>query len=66
MKIKMRIFFLLLLLVNLLYFTWTQGGLAAFGLVPADISSREPQRMEQQIRPKTLKITPQPSAGNAL
>jgi len=45
-----------LVVLNLLYFTWTQGGLAMFGAVPASLSEREPQRMAQQIRPAALQV----------
>lgn len=45
-----------LALANLAYFTWTQGGLAAFGTVPATFAEHEPQRLTQQIRPGTLQI----------
>lgn len=45
-----------LVLANLVYFTWTQGGLALFGAVPAAFAEHEPQRMAQQIRPGALQI----------
>ncbi len=45
-----------LLLANLVYFAWTQGGLAVFGAVPAAFSEHEPQRLAQQIRPGLLQI----------
>ena len=45
-----------LLLANVTYFAWTQGGLAVFGAVPAAFSEHEPQRLAQQIRPGLLQI----------
>ena len=45
-----------LLLANLGYLVWTQGGLAMFGTVPASFAEREPQRMAQQVRPAALQI----------
>ncbi|MGR4868628.1 sporulation protein [Variovorax sp. LARHSF232] len=54
----MRILLLALVLANGLYFAWTQGGLAAFGLLPASFSEREPQRLSQQVRPEALQIRP--------
>ena len=47
---------LTLLAANALYFGWSQGLLAPLGLGPA--SSSEPQRLEQQIRPEALRVTP--------
>jgi hypothetical protein len=53
-----RILLLALLLANGLYFAWTQGGLAAFGLLPASFSEREPHRLSQQVRPEALQVRP--------
>ena len=47
---------LTLLAANALFFGWSQGLLAPLGLGPA--SSSEPQRLEQQIRPEALRVTP--------
>jgi hypothetical protein len=44
-----------LLAANALYYGWSHGLLAPIGLAPAPV--REPQRMEQQIRPETLQVT---------
>lgn len=52
----MRILLLALLLANGLYFAWTQGALAAFGLLPASYTEREPQRLAQQVRPGALQV----------
>jgi len=45
-----------LLFANLVYFTWTQGGLAWMGTQPARYSETEPQRMDQQVRPTMLQV----------
>ncbi len=44
----------LLLTANLAYFAWHQGHLQMWGLGPA--ATREPQRIEQQIKAETLKL----------
>lgn len=45
-----------LLVANGAYFAWAQGALAPIGLQPA--SAREPQRLEQQIKPEALRVAP--------
>jgi hypothetical protein len=52
----MRLLTLLVIMANLGYFAWSQGGLAIFGMQPARFSEREPQRLEQQVRPQALEI----------
>lgn len=52
----LRLVALLLLLANALYFAWSQGLLLSWGWGPAQQS--EPQRLEQQIRPDTIRILP--------
>lgn len=47
---------LALLFANCAYFAWSQGLLAPVGLAPE--SAREPQRLEQQIRPEALRVAP--------
>jgi hypothetical protein len=47
---------LALLFANCAYFAWSQGLLAPLGLAPE--SAREPQRLEQQIRPEVLRVAP--------
>jgi len=61
----LRILLVVLVLANGLYFAWTQGALAAFGLLPAAFSEREPQRLAQQVRPGALQITPAASSSTA-
>ncbi|MEP6723357.1 MAG: sporulation protein [Variovorax sp.] len=62
---KPRLLLAALLLANLVYFAWTQGGLAMFGLVPAAFAEHEPQRMTQQIRPGALQIRNEAAAAAA-
>lgn len=50
----LRLAVLILLLANAAYFAWSQHLLAPWGIAPAQQS--EPQRMEQQIKPKALRI----------
>lgn len=52
----LRLIVLLLLLANGGYFAWSQGFLLPWGAGPAQQS--EPQRMQQQIRPETVRILP--------
>jgi hypothetical protein len=49
-----RLTVLLLVLLNVLFAAWSQGWLAAYGWAP--ISAREPQRMDQQVRPEALRL----------
>ncbi len=61
----LRLLILLLLLANGAYFAWTHGALAQLGLAPAQQS--EPERLQQQIQPELLLVTPAaapaPAAG---
>lgn len=50
----LRLLALTLLLLNGVYFAWSQGLLAAYGFGPA--AQSEPQRVAQQIRPEALKV----------
>jgi hypothetical protein len=50
----LRLVALLLLLANGVYFAWSQGLLAAWGLAP--VQQSEPQRMQQQLRPEALRV----------
>lgn len=52
----LRLVALLLLLANALYFAWSQGLLLSWGWGPTQQS--EPQRLQQQIRPETIRILP--------
>ncbi|MDN6882901.1 sporulation protein [Variovorax sp. CAN2819] len=53
---KLRLLLVVLLLANAGYFLWARGDLAGFGLAPAGLAEREPQRMARQIHPEWLQI----------
>ncbi|WP_296444768.1 SPOR domain-containing protein [Rhodoferax sp. UBA5149] len=50
----LRFFVLLLVLLNGVYFAWSQGLLQALDFAPA--SQTEPQRLGQQIKPQALRL----------
>lgn len=50
----LRLFVLILLLANGLFFVWSQGLLKAYGLGPAP--QNEPHRLAQQIHPEKLRL----------
>lgn len=50
----LRLVALLLVLANGVYFAWSQGLLAAWGLAP--VQQTEPQRVQQQLRPEALRV----------
>ncbi len=56
----LRLLILLLLLANVAYFAWTQGALAKLGLAPTH--QTEPERVQQQVHPELLLVTPATSA----
>ena len=47
---------LLLVLLNLGFAAWVKGYLRPLGWQPAD--PREPQRLQQQLRPEALQLSP--------
>ena len=59
----MRALLLVLLLINLVFFAWSQGWMAGVGLGP--VTQREPQRLALQIHPEQVQITPLSSAPAA-
>lgn len=59
----LRLFVLLLILLNGVYFAWSQGMLRAYGWAPVEQS--EPQRVQQQIRPELVRIIPRDEARRA-
>jgi len=61
----LRLIVLVLLLANAGYFLWARGDLAGFGLVPASLHEREPQRLNTQIRPELLQVRPAPADAPA-
>ena len=50
----LRVLVLALLLLNAVYFAWSQGLLRAYGFGP--VQQTEPQRLAQQIRPEALRV----------
>lgn len=54
----------LLLLANAGYFAWTQGYLAPLGLALHEEREREPQRLQAQIKPETIRLlnAPRPAS----
>ncbi len=57
----LRLLILLLLLANVAYFAWTQGALAKLGIAPAH--QTEPERLQQQVQPELLLVTPVDAAS---
>lgn len=54
----LRLFVLLLVLLNGAYFAWSHGLLRAYGFAP--VQQSEPQRLAQQLRPEALQpLTPE-------
>ena len=45
---------LLLVLANVLFWAWSSGSLKIFGWAPID--PREPQRVEEQLRPEVIQL----------
>ena len=43
-----------LVMANMLFWAWSHGGLRVFGWGPSD--PREPQRVEEQLRPEALRL----------
>ncbi len=54
----LRLLVLLLLLLNGLYFAWSQRLLAGIGFEP--VQQTEPQRLQQQISPDALRVVSTP------
>ena len=50
----LRLIVLLLVLINGIYFAWSQGMLRAYGWAPTE--QVEPQRLDQQIRPEAIRV----------
>lgn len=59
----LRALILFLLLANGLFYAWSQGLLAAYGLAPEPVS--EPQRLQQQLHPEMVRVLP-PHGADAL
>ena len=45
---------LALVIANVLFWAWSHGGLRVLGWAPND--PREPQRVEEQLRPEALRL----------
>ncbi len=54
----LRLVIWLLLVANALYFAWTQGYLGSLGLAPTE--QAEPQRLQGQIKPESLRLLNDP------
>jgi hypothetical protein len=52
----LKLLILLLLLANGAYFAWSHGALAQLGLAPTH--QAEPERLQQQVQPELLLVTP--------
>jgi hypothetical protein len=52
----LRLLMLVLLLANVGYYAWTQGQLT--GIVSAPPHQREPERLQQQVRPEAIQLGP--------
>lgn len=50
----LRLLVLVLLLANVGYYAWTQGYLV--GIVSAPPHQREPERLQQQVRPEAIRL----------
>lgn len=59
----MRTLLLLLLLLNLVFFAWSQGWMSAAGLGPA--TQTEPQRLALQVHPDRVRVTPLAAPASA-
>jgi hypothetical protein len=58
----LRALVLLLVLANLAFFAWTQGWIDDLVGVRA-IGQREPERLDQQVRPEAVRILPTGPGG---
>lgn len=58
-----RVLLVAVVIANLVYFTWTRGGLAVFGTLPARLTESDARRLAQQVRPQMLKILKDDSAA---
>ena len=54
---------LILVLLNLLFWAWTQGDLRLLGVGPKAIE--EPQRLQQQVQPDTLQLKAAAAAASS-
>lgn len=54
MRKYLTILALLLVLANVLFWAWSSGSLKILGWAPID--PREPQRVEEQLRPELIQL----------
>jgi hypothetical protein len=59
----LRLFVAAALLANLAYAAWQAGALRGLGLAP--MTQRDPNRIEQQVRPNALRVLTPPAAASA-
>jgi hypothetical protein len=52
----LKLLIVLLLLANGAYYAWSHGALAQIGLAPTH--QTEPERLQQQVQPELLLVTP--------
>ena len=62
---KLRTLALGLVGANLMFLAWTQGWLGSAAPVPPALQGREPDRLQQQVRPDTVTVL-RPRAAAAL
>jgi hypothetical protein len=62
---KLRLVLAVLLLANAGYWLWSRGDLAGFGLAPASLSEREPQRLARQVHPEWIQIRKESKSSSA-
>ncbi|KQU82874.1 sporulation protein [Variovorax sp. Root318D1] len=62
---KLRLVLVVLLLANAGYWLWSRGDLAGFGLAPAILGEREPQRLARQVHPDWLQIRKEGKGSSA-
>lgn len=56
MRPFIKVLAMTLMVLNLLFWWWSNGSLKMFGWGPVD--PREPQRVEEQLRPEVLRVMP--------
>ncbi len=57
----LKLLIVLLLLANGAYYAWSHGVLAQLGLAPTH--QAEPERLQQQVQPERLLVTPAASTS---
>lgn len=57
----MRALLAALIVANVLFFAYSRGWLDSFGL--RSLGDREPERLDRQVRPETIRILPMSAAS---